>query len=84
LQEETTPGAVQVAGLDAGAQHVDAVQLCLGGDGVLVPVVAEPVLADVDGEVLGDLAPVQHLARAQRDRVLAAQTPSMRTEHTGG
>src|ERR1039457_3579002 len=52
---------------------VDAVQGGLGGDGVLVPVVAEPVLADVDDKVLGDLAPVQDLAGPQRDLVLAAQ-----------
>jgi hypothetical protein len=50
-----------------------AVQLRLGGDAVLVPVVAEAVLADINGEVLGDLAPVQDLTHAQGDLVLAAQ-----------
>ena len=42
-------GGFQVAGLDAGPQHVDPVQLRFGGDGVLVAGVAEPVLADVGG-----------------------------------
>jgi hypothetical protein len=51
--------AVQVGGPDAGAQHVDAVQGGLGGDGVLVAVIAESAVADVDGEVLGDLAAAQ-------------------------
>jgi hypothetical protein len=60
------PGAVQVAGLHAGAQHVNAVQLRLGGDGVLVPVVAEVVLADVDLE----------LSRRWRARISASATLS--------
>ena len=67
--------AVQVAGGDAGAQHVDAVELGLGGDGVLVAGVAEAVVADVGGEVLGDLAAGQHPVRAHGDRVLTAQRP---------
>ena len=69
-------GAVQVSGGDAGAQHVDAVHGGLGGDGVLVAGVADAVVGDVDGEVLGDLAPVQDPVRAHGDRVLAAQRPA--------
>src|SRR5207248_4077520 len=40
--------AVQVAGADAGAQHVDPVQGGFGGDGVLVAGVAEVLASDVD------------------------------------
>ena len=66
-------GGFQVAGLDAGAEHVDAVERGFGGDGVLVAGVAEVVLADVGPEVLDDLAPVQDPVRPQRDLVRAAQ-----------
>ena len=38
---------VQVTGADAGAHHVDAVEPCLGGDGILVAGVGEAVLADL-------------------------------------
>jgi hypothetical protein len=34
------------------------------------------IVADLDAEVLGDLATVQHPAQAQRDLVLAAQRPA--------
>jgi hypothetical protein len=69
------PAAVQVARGDAGAQHVDAVECCFGGDGVLVAAVAEPVLADLGDEVPGDLAAVQDPVDSYGDRVLAAQRP---------
>ncbi len=65
--------AAQMAGGDAGAQHVDAVELGLGGDGVLVPGVGELILADVDGDVFGDLAPVQDPVHPHGDLVPAAQ-----------
>ena len=65
--------AAQVAGGDAGPQHVNAVQGGLGDDGVPVTGVAEAVFADAGGEVLGDLAAAQHPVSAQRDLVLAAQ-----------
>ncbi len=72
LQEETTPGLSRSLG-DAGAQHVDAVQGGFGGDGVLVAGVADAVAGDLDGEVLGDLAAVQHPVGAHGDLVRAAQ-----------
>src|SRR5690348_11211959 len=52
-------GAVEVAGRDAGAQHVDAVELGLGGDGILVAGVADAVVGDLGGEVPGDVAAAQ-------------------------
>src|SRR5207344_3292680 len=69
-------GGVEVAGGDAGAQHVDAVEGGLGGDGVLVAGVADAVVADVDGEVLGDLAAVQDPVGPHGDLVLAVQRPA--------
>src|SRR5208283_1390227 len=65
--------AVQVAGPDAGTQHVDAVQGGFGGDGVLVAGVADAVVGDLDGEVLGDLAAGKDPVGAHGDLVLAAQ-----------
>jgi hypothetical protein len=65
--------AVQVSGGDAGAQHVDAVELGLGGDGVLIAGVADAVVGDLDGEVLGDLAAVQDPVGPDGDLVRAAQ-----------
>src|SRR6185312_5138968 len=60
-------------GGQAGAQHVDAVEGGLGGDGVLVAAEGERVLGDGDGEVLGHLERVDYLAGPQPDGVLAAQ-----------
>ena len=51
------------------------VQGGLGGDGVLVAGIAQAVAGDLDGEVLGDLAPVQDPVGPHGDRVLAAQRP---------
>ena len=59
-------------GGQASAQHVDAVEGGLGGDGVLVAAEGERVLGDGDGEVLGHLELVSHLAHPQRDLVLPA------------
>ena len=64
-------------GGQAGAQHVDAVEGGLGGDGVLVAAEGERVLGDGDGEVLGHLERVDHLADPQPDGVLAAQRPTL-------
>ena len=56
----------------AGAQHVDAVEGGLGGDGVLVAGEAERLVGDVQVKVLGHLELVAHLAHPQRDLVLPA------------
>ena len=66
-------GRVELAVLDRRAQHVDAVERGLLGDRRLVAREAEGVLFDCDGEVLGHLVAVEHLAEAQGDRVLAPQ-----------
>ena len=49
----------------------------LGGDGVLVAAEGERVLGDGDGEVLGHLERVDHLAHPQRDLVPPAQRPAV-------
>ena len=67
--------AVQVSCLDAGAHHVDAVELGLGGDGVLVAGVTDAVVGDLDGEVLSDLAAAEDPVGAHGNLVLAAQRP---------
>ena len=65
--------AVQVTGGDAGAQHVDAVELCLGVDGVLIAGVAQAVAGDLGSEVLSDLAAVLFPVHPDSDLILAAQ-----------
>ena len=67
--------AAQAAGVNGGAQHVDAIQGGFGGDGVLVAGVAEARVSDLGPEVLGDLAAAQHPVGAHRDLLLAAQRP---------
>src|SRR5262249_23493240 len=63
----------ELAGGDGGADDVDAVQGGLGVNGGLVPLPGQVPVADVKGEVLGDLVPVDDLSGAQADLVGVGQ-----------
>ena len=66
-------GGVEGVGVDAGAQHVDAIQGGLGVDGGLVAVVFEPGVGDREVEVLAHLELSADLADCDADLVGAGQ-----------
>jgi hypothetical protein len=60
-------GGVQLAGGDAGAEYVDAVQGSFGVDRALVAGVGDVVVGDLQGEVLGHLELAEHPAHPHAD-----------------
>ena len=57
-----------VAARHAGADHVEAIERCLGRDASLIDAERERAGLDVELEVLGDLVLPDHLANAHADR----------------
>ena len=66
-------GGVEGVGVDAGAQHVDAVQGGLGVDAGLVATVGEGGVGDGGVEVLAHLVFVDHLAHRLADLARAGE-----------
>src|SRR4051812_2919296 len=66
-------GAVEVGGGQAGAQHINAIQGGLTGDGGGIPREAEGGIVDGELEMLGHLAATEYGADAQPDLVLATE-----------
>ena len=64
-------GRIHLRRAQRGADDVDAVQRCLGGDGLELARTGERVLPDRQLEVLGHLVLVDDLAHAQADLVAA-------------
>lgn len=60
-------GGIQPVGRHAGADHVQAVEPGLGGDGVLKAPPGQAAVSDVDGDVLGHLVRVEHGADQEAD-----------------
>src|SRR3990172_5251966 len=58
---------------DAGAQDVDAVERCLGGDLLLLAGEGEAGVGDLELEVLADAPAVPDLADCEPDRALAGE-----------
>ena len=68
-------GGVEGRGLEAGAQHIDAVERGFGIDLRGVARKRHVVIRDGDVEVLGDFVLVDHGADRKPDLVLAARRP---------
>ena len=58
---------IEALRLDVGADDVDAVELLLGRDLLLVAAIGEALVGDLGHEVLGHLVAVDHLPDAQAD-----------------
>jgi hypothetical protein len=72
VRADDTDG-VQSFRVEAGSDHIDAVQGGLGGNPVLVPMVGERVIGDGRDEMLADLVLVDDLSYCDADLVGAAQ-----------